>query len=273
MHVLIAHVPKLLRDAGSLAKFSQQGLETLNDDITKHSFKSTNHKNEEALRQIMLKLNHLEELTDQQHYIVPSLEKVSNNLIALVKQQLNVLVLSNTEDLMEVEGNDFVSGSLHQGCKSPPPHSSSYNQVSNFVDEYIDRERRKNIIIICNLPESNPDHPEQALNNTDSLANLVNNSTVLDGIRASKMYRIGKKQDNKTWPLLATLDSFNMKKLLWANHLVFKRQNIGKMFISPDLTPEEKEVNQLLHRTKIAKLNMFYTNTDQFINKCITYLD
>ena len=29
-------VPKLLRDVGSLAKFSQQGLETLNDNITKH---------------------------------------------------------------------------------------------------------------------------------------------------------------------------------------------------------------------------------------------
>ena len=27
MHVLIAHVPKLLRDFGSLANFSQQGLE------------------------------------------------------------------------------------------------------------------------------------------------------------------------------------------------------------------------------------------------------
>lgn len=67
MHVLVAHVPKLLKDFGSLAKFSQQGLEKLNDDITKAYFKSTNHRNEEALRQIMLKLNRLEELTDQQH--------------------------------------------------------------------------------------------------------------------------------------------------------------------------------------------------------------
>lgn len=34
MHVLVTHVPKLLRDVGSLAKFSQQGLEKLNDNIT-----------------------------------------------------------------------------------------------------------------------------------------------------------------------------------------------------------------------------------------------
>ena len=50
MHVLVAHVPKFLRDVGSLGKFSQQGLEKLNDGITKAYFKSTNHRNEEALR-------------------------------------------------------------------------------------------------------------------------------------------------------------------------------------------------------------------------------
>ena len=68
MHVLVAHVPQLLKDFGSLAKFSQQGLEKLNDEITKAYFKSTNHRNEEALKQIMLKLNRLEELIDQQHF-------------------------------------------------------------------------------------------------------------------------------------------------------------------------------------------------------------
>ena len=67
MHVLVAHVPQLLKDFGSLAKFLQQGLERLNDDIKKAYFKSTNHRNEEALKQIMLKLNCLEELINQQH--------------------------------------------------------------------------------------------------------------------------------------------------------------------------------------------------------------
>ena len=49
-HVLSAHIPSLLRDTGSLTKFSQQGLEKLNDDLTKDYFKSTNHRNEEALK-------------------------------------------------------------------------------------------------------------------------------------------------------------------------------------------------------------------------------
>ena len=67
MHVLVAHIPQFLRDIGSLAVFSQQGLEKLNDDITKDYFKSTNHRNEDVLGQIMLKLNRLEELTDEQY--------------------------------------------------------------------------------------------------------------------------------------------------------------------------------------------------------------
>ena len=61
MHVLVAHVPKLLRDVGSLAKFSQQGLEKLNDDITKDYVRSTNQHDGESLSQLML--NQLEELS------------------------------------------------------------------------------------------------------------------------------------------------------------------------------------------------------------------
>ena len=65
MHILVAHIPKFLKDIGSLAPYSQQGLDKLNDDITKDYFKGTNHRNKGALSQFMLKLNRLEELTDQ----------------------------------------------------------------------------------------------------------------------------------------------------------------------------------------------------------------
>ena len=78
MHVLVAHVPKFLKDIGSLAPYSQQGLEKLNDEITKDYFKSTNHRDHGALSQIMLKLNRLEELTDQQYYRTKHLHSCSN---------------------------------------------------------------------------------------------------------------------------------------------------------------------------------------------------
>ena len=45
--------------------YSQQGLEKLNDNVTKHYFGSTNHRDKDALTQMLLKLNRLEELTDE----------------------------------------------------------------------------------------------------------------------------------------------------------------------------------------------------------------
>ena len=67
MHVLVAHIPTCLEKFGSLAIYSQQGLEKLNDEITKAYFKSTNHRNRAALEQIMFKFNRLEKLTDEQY--------------------------------------------------------------------------------------------------------------------------------------------------------------------------------------------------------------
>lgn len=49
---------------GTLAPFSQQGLEKLNDDLTKGHFRSTNHRNSDALKQMLLKLNCIEDVTD-----------------------------------------------------------------------------------------------------------------------------------------------------------------------------------------------------------------
>ena len=66
MHVLVAHLPTIMKDHGNIRMFSQQGLEKLNDDITKDYFKSTNHKSgKDSLQQILLKLNRLEHLTDE----------------------------------------------------------------------------------------------------------------------------------------------------------------------------------------------------------------
>lgn len=64
MHLLTCHVAEFLRTYGTIALFSQQGLEKLNDDVTKYYFRSTNHQDEVCLKQVLLKLNRLEELED-----------------------------------------------------------------------------------------------------------------------------------------------------------------------------------------------------------------
>ena len=62
IHALAMHVHEFLNLYGSLSKFSQQGLEKLNDTTTLHYFRGTNHKKEDALYQILQKRNRPEEL-------------------------------------------------------------------------------------------------------------------------------------------------------------------------------------------------------------------
>jgi len=59
IHLLSSHFVEFLKLYGSLAPFSQPGLEKLNDHITQYYFKSTNHSID-SLTQIMRKLNRLE---------------------------------------------------------------------------------------------------------------------------------------------------------------------------------------------------------------------
>jgi len=62
VHALAMHVPEFIRLHGNITKFTQQGLEKLNDLTTKHYLHSTNHRETEALMQLMEKKNQLEGL-------------------------------------------------------------------------------------------------------------------------------------------------------------------------------------------------------------------
>jgi hypothetical protein len=65
VHSFAFHVPEFIRKYGRLCQFTQQGLEKLNDLTTQHYLRSSNHRNSEALRQVLQKRNRLEELTDK----------------------------------------------------------------------------------------------------------------------------------------------------------------------------------------------------------------
>jgi len=62
IHAFAMHVPEFVRLYGNITKFTQQGLEKLNDLTTKQYLHSTNHREAEALVQLMEKRNRLEEL-------------------------------------------------------------------------------------------------------------------------------------------------------------------------------------------------------------------
>ena len=67
IHAFSMHVWEFIELYGSLLAFSQQGLEKLNDFTTIHYMRASNHhhKDDGALRQLLLKRNRLDVMEDQ----------------------------------------------------------------------------------------------------------------------------------------------------------------------------------------------------------------
>ena len=65
IHVMKCHVGEFMHIQGCLISFTQQGLEKHNDIMTKDYFRSSSHKGEQALTQIMQKQNRLEYFNDR----------------------------------------------------------------------------------------------------------------------------------------------------------------------------------------------------------------
>ena len=69
MHLMIAHLPKFLCIHGPISPFTQQGLEKLNDVYTQFYFRGSNHREIEELKQILLRINRVEYLTDSERNV------------------------------------------------------------------------------------------------------------------------------------------------------------------------------------------------------------
>ena len=64
IHAMMNHVGEFMRIHGSIVPFTQQGLEKLNDIVTKTYFRASSHRGVEALRQVIEKRNRIEYLVD-----------------------------------------------------------------------------------------------------------------------------------------------------------------------------------------------------------------
>ena len=60
MHCMMMHIDQFMTLHGAILPFTRQGLEKYNDVMTKDYFRSSSHRQEECLRQILQKQNRLE---------------------------------------------------------------------------------------------------------------------------------------------------------------------------------------------------------------------
>ena len=120
---------------------------------------------------------------------------------------------------------------------------------TDIVDEYLDRERRKPNLIIYGIPEFSGSIPdERKLNDKTNFTDLVHSEFKLGNIKITKLVRLGKQIEGKIRPLLVTLmDSYVIGHLLQNAKTLRNSSSHQNVYISPDLTPKEREINKLLY--------------------------
>ena len=82
----------------------------------------------------------------------------------------------------------------------------------NAVDEYMDRERRKQNLIVYGLPETSaPTGIERQTADLKSIQGLVHSEFKITTLETTKCYRLGK-QNNKPRPLLIALSDNSVRR-------------------------------------------------------------
>ena len=88
MHLLVCHIGEMVCTHGNLSNFTEQGLEKLNDNVSKWYFRSTSFNKETVLKQIILKQNGIRTLEINGGDIIRKFKQCCKNGEAQTTQQI-----------------------------------------------------------------------------------------------------------------------------------------------------------------------------------------
>ena len=127
------------------------------------------------------------------------------------------------------------------------PQASAIQQFTGAVDQFMDKERRKNNIVIHNLAEEPAvTADDRSRHDIDKLCNMLRRGLNIN-TRPVKSFRVGKASPDKPRLLIVTLIDTETKYeiLRHATRLRATREWYN-VFVSPDLTRAEREQGKRL---------------------------
>jgi len=90
--------------------------------------------------------------------------------------------------------------------------------ATDIVDEYLDQERHKSNLILYGLPEpSGADSSERKSNDEQCFRNLAKAEFKIDDLDIDQIFRLGKRTENKSRPLLVRLQDSQARKCIFRN--------------------------------------------------------
>ena len=157
-----------------------------------------------------------------------------HRLISEVSTKVDNLKSRNDVLYSEVEtASELVSPPIIQ-TESP---ASTFLTVAKELD---DRERRRNNVIIYNLPETSPSQDKKWF------VDLC--KTVFDiGIKVTKILRLGKPAEEKARPLLIVLDNLSHNEFIVSHSYYLRRHSqYTNIYVSTDMTKFQREKHKKL---------------------------
>ena len=181
-----------------------------------------------------------------------SLSSNDDTLQALAKEQ-DTICETLTQLSQKVNDLCCVNKTLEKELKntgqaSTPPNTTSLPPVmgvnpSAIVDEYLDRERRRNNLIVYNLEEPSEQTPvERSKLDSTKLAHLFQSEFRIGDFELTKCIRLGKVSQIRPRPVLLTIPNANVRStILRSASSLRKTENFKNVYISPDMTVKERE--------------------------------
>ena len=161
-----------------------------------------------------------------------------------------------------VKDMSAITGGPPQAWKSTNPFTPAANnetntptpsrpqQVVENIDEYLEREKRKLNLIIHNLPESASSDPAaRSHHEEENFKKILKDEFRLTGVQVEKYVRLGRPNVERPRPrlLLVVLKDFQSKREILRKAKDLRDSTTwGNIYISPDLTPKERELNKSL---------------------------
>ena len=143
-----------------------------------------------------------------------------------------------------------------------PASFTSSSVAINVADELSERNKRKCIVVVHNLPE-----PPAATNESDTscFADICRGELGLE-VKITKSIRLGQKQNSKSRSLLIKLsgEALRNKVLSLAPKVRFS-STLYQLYIQPDMTPTEREAyrklqEELERRKTLGEKNLIIRN-------------
>ena len=220
-------------------------------------FCEANHCNSRMKQLVYAHHANLEQQVD-----IPSLRTIQaeqanlHRLISEVSMKVDDLKSRNNVLRSEVETTSELISVENQSIVRPESPASTFLTVA---EELNDRERRKNNVIIYNLPETSPLQDEKWF--TDLC------KTVFDtGVKVTKILRLGKPTEDKTRPLLIVLDDLSHKEFIVSHSYYLRRHSQYKnIYVSTDMTKFQRDkhrklVQELKQRRERGEKNLIILN-------------